>query len=197
MHSAARARPSRLSRALRRAADALYPPVCLHCRADLADPGLLCPACWAATPFLASPVCDRCGAPVTDDVPDAGDAPVCDHCLGVPFAFSRARAAVLYEGVARAMVLKLKHADRSDLAGPGAAWMARIGAPLLAEADALVPIPLHPLRFLSRRGNQSAELARRLAPRCGVPTAPELLLRRRRTPSQGGLAADEIGRAHV
>jgi len=179
--------PQRLLAALTRfagaAADVLYPPVCLECRVDLATPRTLCPACWAQATFLASPVCDRCGAPAPD-VAGTEDAPFCDHCLGVDLAFSRARAALLYDGAGRRLALRLKHADRTDLARPAGAWMARAGRKLLADADVLVPIPLHRLRFLVRRYNHAAELARWTAAASGVPAAPELLRRVRATPSQ-------------
>ncbi len=174
-----------LTRLAGAAADALYPPVCLECRVDLATPRALCPACWAQATFLASPVCDRCGAPAPD-VAGTEDAPFCDHCLGVDLAFSRARAALLYEGVGRRLALRLKHADRTDLARPAGAWMARAGRKLLAEADVLLPIPLHRLRFLARRYNHAAELARWTAAASGLPAAPELLRRVRATPSQKG-----------
>ena len=42
-------------------------------------------------------------------------------------------------------------------------WMARAGADLLAEADLLVPVPLHPLRLWRRRFNQAAVLAREVS----------------------------------
>ncbi|HET6223680.1 MAG TPA: phosphoribosyltransferase family protein, partial [Dongiaceae bacterium] len=51
------------------------------------------------------------------------------------------------------------------------------------------PVPLHWLRLLGRRYNQAALLASALAKASGRPAANDLLVRRRRTPSQGGLGA--------
>ena len=42
-------------------------------------------------------------------------------------------------------------------------WMARAGADILAGADALAPVPLHPLRLWTRRFNQAAALAHAVA----------------------------------
>ena len=67
--------------------------------------------------------------------------------------------------------------------------MARAGAALLADADLLAPVPLHWLRLFTRRYNQAALLASELGGLSGKPAINDLLLRRRRTPSQGGLGA--------
>lgn len=66
--------------------------------------------------------------------------------------------------------------------------MLRAGADLVAEAELIAPVPLHWTRLLRRRFNQSAELARHLARLAGKPDAfaPDLLRRRRATPSQEG-----------
>jgi predicted amidophosphoribosyltransferase len=37
----------------------------------------------------------------------------------------------------------LKYQDRTDLAPAMGRWMARAGRELLAEADVLIPVPLH------------------------------------------------------
>ncbi|MEE8279313.1 MAG: phosphoribosyltransferase family protein, partial [Alphaproteobacteria bacterium] len=67
-------------------------------------------------------------------------------------------------------------------------WMARAGAELLEDADLIVPVPLHRLRLLSRRYNQAALLAHGIAKASGLAVVPDLLVRTRRTPSQGRLS---------
>jgi ComF family protein len=56
----------------------------------------------------------------------------------------------------------------------------------LAEAEAVAPVPLHPFRLLKRRYNQAAEIARPLARRAGLAYLPDVLVRSKRTDSQGG-----------
>lgn len=58
-------------------------------------------------------------------------------------------------------------------------WIGRAAADVLAEVDAVVPVPLHPLRLLSRRYNQAAEIARPLARRHSLIYLPDALVRRR------------------
>ncbi len=94
---------------------------------------------------------------------------------------------LIYDGGGRRAVLALKHGDRIDMARPLARWMARSGSDLLHKADVIVPVPLHWRRFVKRRYNQSAELARCLSDISGVPCVPDLLMRTKATSSQDGL----------
>lgn len=166
--------------AARAALDLLYPPVCVACAAETADPGALCADCFRDAGFIAGPICDRCGAPSPD--------PTCDGCAHAPPAWDRGRAAALYEGAARKAALALKHADRLDVARAAAPWLLRAGRDLVADADLIATVPLHWTRLWRRRFNQSAELARALARAAGRvdALAPDLLVRTRRTGSQDG-----------
>ncbi|MGF1659103.1 MAG: ComF family protein [Rubrimonas sp.] len=170
------------------ALEALYPPVCAACGAETAAQGGLCADCFAEAAFIAAPFCDLCGAPLAERAPEAGERLVCEQCARWPPAWSRGRAAALYGGPIRKAALALKHADRLDIARTAAGWMQRAGRDLIAECDLVAPVPLHWTRLLLRRFNQSAELARHLTQRAGRPEAfaPDLLIRRRATPSQEG-----------
>jgi ComF family protein len=136
---------------------------------------------WSKIRFIAEPLCDGCGAPYEYDIGER-----CAACLARPRAFSRARAACLYDEASRDLILKLKHADRTDLAGVFVSWISRAAADLIAEADAIAPAPLHRWRLLGRRYNQAAEIARPLARRAGRVYLPDALVRTRHTESQGG-----------
>jgi ComF family protein len=87
------------------------------------------------------------------------------------------------------LILKLKHADRTDLAGLMARWLSRSARPLLEDADVVVPVPLHRWRLLRRRYNQAAEIARPLARGAGLAFLPDALERVRDTATQGGKSA--------
>lgn len=135
---------------------------------------------WSAIRFLEEPVCDGCGGPL------AYASGPCGACLAQPRAFQRARAACIYDGGSRDLILQLKHADRSELANLFALWLLRAAAPLLAEAELIVPVPMSARRLFKRRYNQAAEIARPLARRSGVRYAPDLLHRIRDAGSQAG-----------
>ena len=175
--------------------DALLPPQCLACGEIVGEPGALCGPCWAELSFVAAPLCRVCGrpfevavGPMGDDTGDeTGADMVCGGCLARPPDYAAARAALIYDEASRRLILGFKRADRTHAAPAFARWMARAGAELLAETDIVAPVPLHWSRLLARRYNQSALLANALAKLAGKRALPDLLRRRRRTPSQGGL----------
>jgi ComF family protein len=112
----------------------------------------------------------------------------CGACLARPPAFARARAVFVYDAESRSILLDFKHGDRTDFAPALARWMARAGSELLADADLIAPVPLHPRRLWSRRFNQAALLALAIGRQTGVAVRPDLMRRRRNTPSQGRLS---------
>jgi ComF family protein len=170
------------------ALDMALPPLCPSCRDPVAEPGALCPACWARLSFIAPPYCERLGIPFAYD---PGPGILSMQAIADPPAYQRARAAVRFDEVARALVHALKYGDRLDLAPTLGRWMARAGAPLLADADALVPVPLHWRRLWARRFNQSAALAGIISQQCGVPVAHGALKRVKATIQQVGLTRSE------
>lgn len=180
--------PEILRGAARLFLDSLLPPQCLACNAVVAAPGSLCATCFARISFIAPPHCERCGTPfegaVIDDL-------VCGACLKDGPVFSRARAAFVYAEDSRALILKLKHGDRTDAAVHLARWLQRAGAELIASCDVIVPVPLHRWRLLMRTYNQAALLANALHKLTGKPVAPQALVRTRATPSQGKLHRQE------
>jgi ComF family protein len=62
---------------------------------------------------------------------------------------------------------------------------------MLAEADLLVPVPLHRMRLFKRRYNQSAIIVKALSKQTGVNAMVDALTRVRSTPPQGHLSAKE------
>jgi ComF family protein len=167
--------------------DAALPTLCPACRTQVAGTGL-CAACWARLSLIEPPYCERLGIPFAYD---PGPGVLSMQAISDPPAYGRARAVARYDEVARALVHALKYGDRLDLAPIMGGWMARAGAALLAEADALVPVPLHWRRLWARRFNQSALLAQAVAHRCGLAVGGRALQRVQATPQQVGLSRAE------
>src|SRR5262249_50551519 len=163
-------RPSRLAkigtglRASLRAAtgrtlNVALPPLCPACRELVAETGL-CASCWSGLSFIAPPYCERLGIPFAYD---PGPGTLSMQAITAPPVYSRARAAVRYDDVARTLVHALKYGDRLELAPLMGRWMARAGHELLADTDALVPVPLYWRRLWLRRFNQSMLLAKAIS----------------------------------
>ncbi len=170
--------------------DVALPRLCAICREPVDGPGL-CPACWPKLSFIAPPYCERLGIPFPFD---GGPGLLSLEAIADPPAYNRARAAVRYDDIARKLVHALKYGDRLELAPLMAGWMANAGRGLIADADALVPVPLHWRRQWARRFNQSALLAEIIAKANGRVVAHGALKRVKATPHQVGLAKAE--RAH-
>ncbi len=172
----------RARRGVGHAVDLILPPLALDDGERPQSPGLSVRT-WERIQFIDGPVCDGCGAPFAYDL---GSGALCAACMARSRLIDRARAACFYDDHSRDLILKLKHADRTDLAPLFARWLSRAAVELLDEADMLCPVPLHPRRLLARRYNQAAEIARPLARLSGVAYRPDALVRRRSTTTQGG-----------
>src|SRR3954469_13456958 len=187
-------RRGRIGTALRagfaRVLDIALPQLCATCREPVHGAGL-CAACWSKLSFIAPPYCERLGIPFPFD---GGPGLLSMEAIADPPTYHRARAAVRYDDIARKLVHALKYGDRLDLAPTMGRWMARAGRELIADADALLPVPLHWRRQWARRFNQSAVLAHIIAETSGKSVAHGALKRVKATPQQVGL--DKSERAH-
>ena len=138
----------------------LLPSRCAGCEL----PGTaLCDACRDALVRVAPPVCERCGCP--------GAWPVrrCVECSGRRLGFARARAALVYDARARALVSAWKERGRRELADLVVEVVAR---PAVA---ALTFVPGDRERGRARGHVPAARLAGALAARWDVPLRPLLV----------------------
>lgn len=162
----------------------VYPPSCIACHAAVAQAQALCPRCWSGIGFIERPYCERLGTPFAVDL---GPSLLSPAAIADPPVFARARAVCRFDGAARDLVHKLKYGDRTELALTLGRMMSQAGRELLADADLIVPVPLHRLRLWTRRFNQAAALAGVLARDGQAPVAQDVLIRAKRTRQQVGL----------
>jgi ComF family protein len=161
----------------------LLAPACAACRSVLEHPlrSPVCAACWRSVHGIVAPLCVRCG----DALPSwRAPGPYCARCRRRPPGIDLARSAGRYEGALREILHVFKYEKRRPLAVPLAKLMRDAGRDVLAGADAVVPVPLHPRRAWSRGFNQADDLAREL----GLPVW-RVLRRVRHGPPQAGLPA--------
>jgi ComF family protein len=177
-----------LRSALRLMLDFALPQLCPSCREPLGDGNGLCAQCWSSLSFIEPPYCARLGIPFAYD---PGPGLLSMEAIANPPSYDRARAAVRYDDISRALVHSLKYSDRLDLSPMMGRWMARAGRELLSDVDALVPVPLHWRRQWARRFNQSAALAGVISGLTGVPVVHGGLKRVRATPQQVGMSKSE------
>jgi ComF family protein len=173
-----------LSRIARQSSDFLFPPACPGCGRMLARHAAVCQSCWSSINFIERPFCEVLGLPFSYDL---GAGILSAEAIANPPDFDRLRSACAYDGAAKNLVHALKYRDRTELAGMMAGWMTRAGSEVLEECDALVPVPLHTFRLLSRKFNQAAELAGIISTRTGKPMLAAAVRRIRNTEHQVGL----------
>lgn len=166
-----------LGRSVKPLVDLVYPPRCPLCGTALAGQDGLCGECWG---LLDIPGSEETG---TLAVPLAGEVPV--------------YAATFYNDASRRLVLDYKHGGRISHARLLARLIAtRLPDPIAAHGmPLLVPVPLHRWRLWHRGFNQAALLAGELARMGKGEALVDGLLRRRRTPSLGGLGREARERA--
>jgi predicted amidophosphoribosyltransferase len=121
---AADAIPAVLRAVLRTALDLALPPLCPSCREPV-EGQALCAACWSKLSFITRPYCERLGIPF---VYDPGPGILSMEAIADPPAYQRARAAVRFDGISRALVHALKYGDRLDLAPMMGRWISHAGA---------------------------------------------------------------------
>ena len=157
------------------------PPRCPGCSTPVERDHRFCATCWSTLRFIAPPWCARCNAPFDYH---RGAGAWCARCLANPPRHAGVRAAVAYGPVARRLALKLKYGGKIGVAATMASLIARA---MPADAELLVPVPLHRRRLWSRGFNQAALIARSLGRVSGTPVDVAALIRVRPTEVLRGL----------
>ncbi|WP_021029118.1 amidophosphoribosyltransferase [Litchfieldella anticariensis] len=153
-----------------------------------------CEPCLVALPWNL-PACLRCAEPMSGSVTD--DALLCGTCLNRPPSFVRARVPLCYQDQIAQLVQRFKF---SASPRAGALLVTLLEQALRREwscpgtrevicPEALVGVPLHPLKARQRGFDQAGWIATRLSKRLGVPCYQAV--RKRMTPSQRGLTRRE------
>ncbi|OLL54079.1 ComF family protein [Bartonella henselae] len=177
-----------LSKFTERLLTILYPPICPGCKQRVSAYGTICSECWKDLQFITKPYCPVMGVPF---VYDMGDGFFSGEALQNSLPFSRVRSVIVHKGVAQSLVTRLKYGDHVELVSFMANWMVSAGREIIDDCDIIISVPLHFRRFLKRRYNQSAELARYIARVQKKEFKPGWLVRCRHTRPQVNLSARE------
>jgi ComF family protein len=185
-------RAMKLAEAFAPLLDLVYPPRCPACGEGIAAQDGLCASCWSELVFPGEPACALCRRPF--GAPALAEGTVCAPCLADPPRHDGIAAGTLYNDASRKLVLAFKHGKRIAFAP----MLARMAASRLGELTGdwrVVPVPLHPWRLWRRGFNQSALLAHEIARLRGQRVLIDALVRRKSTPTLGGLGRAARARA--
>jgi ComF family protein len=156
---------------------------CVLCGA-LSRDGVWCKACDADLPRLGAAHCPVCALPTHDGT-------TCGRCLQHPPAFNRTVAAYAYAFPLDKLIQAVKFSEQLVLVEQLAAALAQR---IEQRPDALIAMPLHPLRLRERGFNQSQLLARSLSKRLDIPLLTDACERTRNTSPQSSLRWQERGK---
>lgn len=151
----------------------------------------MCARCLEApAPFVPEHFCVRCRTAFLSEDPLDVDG-CCGLCRAGETEFHAAYSFGHYENELRRLIQLMKYDGVRTLAPRLGRWLAE-ALPRSERFDAIVPVPLHWLRFLQRGFNQSVLLGRELSRRTGIPLRTGVLRRVKATPKQTLL--DDKGR---
>ncbi len=163
----------------------LYPVRCPFCDGIVtASEGLVCTECLSDIRIVTAPYCMKCGKPLRKE-----EAEYCRDCMCHKHDYDRGRSLLLYEGRVRASIYRFKYSGRKEYARAYARLAVETFGDFLEEIkpDALVPVPLHRKRYMTRGYNQAQLLADEIGRRIGVPVRSRLIRRIRNTIPQKAL----------
>lgn len=168
----------------RRLLNILLPPRCIKCGKILSEKNGLCPECFNSINFISAPYCHRCGRPFIKETNlKFATKQYCGACLQKKkFLFDMQRSAFMYDDDSKNLILDLKFRDKTVSAETLANMLYQCGADIWKEnPDLIIPVPIHRLRLMKRRFNQSALLVKHLAIKTNIKADYSSLIRRQNT----------------
>jgi len=170
----------------------VFPDVCQLCAAKRATKreGYVCEDCRAQVRCIDAPFCERCGLPFEGEITGTFE---CTNCREMELHFASARSAVTAQGPVLDAIHRYKYKSQmwfeeflTELFVPGASdWFRE------HPVDALLPVPLYPVKQRERGFNQAERLARRLGAAVQVPVRNDILKRVLPTPTQTRLSRSQ------
>ena len=147
--------------------DLLLPLRCLSCGRE---GYLIRPSCRLSLPRIKFPLCQRCGATVSE-------GNLCHSCLNYPLAIDGIRSAFLFQGIVRQAVLQFKYRHLKALAVQLSELIAEFLSSYPLKGEVLIPVPLYPKRLRQRGYNEATLLATELGKLISLPVEDNILVR--------------------
>jgi len=192
---------STIGRAANAALSLVFPPRCAFCEVSLDVASIEPQLCRECTHQIFTPkksACPRCGAYDFSDNSEhkTASATSCSECKRRKFTFHRVISLGVYADKLQAAVLRMKYEPGQPLA---MAVGRRLGDLLEFiedndQPDLITCIPKYWLKRLLTGVNSAETIMYGLGKRCGIASAPDLLVCQRRIKKQSLLSPDQRSR---
>lgn len=161
--------------------DVLFSHRCMFC-GNLADADV-CEECWKKITWITEPVCEICGQPF-----ETSYKSICKSCMLQKPNYDIARAIFSYDEFTKTAILNFKNKDATYLAKSFSDWIKNRHSKIIADADIIIPVPIHRRKLFFRLYNQAAILAKRLSDISNIEFNPLVLEKLKSTHTQEGLS---------
>ena len=169
--------------------DILFPPRCAVCDELLSlDSGRVCESCRRSLSYVESPRCYKCGKEIESE-----EEEYCMDCRKSVRSYVRGFPVFNYMPPLSDSLMALKYGDRQEYAAFYGEEIMRVYGRELKECQiqAIIPVPLHPRKMLSRGYNQAELIAVSLGRCMGINVRNDILKRTAFTVPQKQLSNTE------
>jgi len=169
----------------------LFPYRCVVCRLPADRAMDLCADCELSLPWL-NHVCDWC----QESLSETATLKLCGACILKPPPFEKLTALFSYDFPLVSLVHGLKFANQTAVSRVFGELLAqhlqqKIQEGIIQKPDAIIPVPLHRKRLLSRGYNQAELIALSLKSKLKLPLLNKQIVRTRYTEAQASLGLAE------
>ena len=135
----------------------------------------ICPSCYRQLPFVGSCTCYSCGKPVSDPGQE-----YCYDCRVFSKSFLGGCSLLIYDRMTQPAMVRFKYHNQRVLADFFSDEILRRYRSLFRswKINAVVPVPIHRIKYKKRGYNQAALLSSRIAYGLGLSHISDLLIRK-------------------
>lgn len=167
--------------------DSLLPPSCILCGNAGFNSQDICQPCFNDLPKNIH-YCYRCAKTFATVNPVSQ---LCGECISHSCVLDKTEAPFIYQSTIAYLIGRLKFQKQYKNARLLAYLLAKYLTQTTEMPTAIIPVPLHKIRYRERGFNQSLEIAKNLSKRLKIPVDTKSCVRNRHTPHQFNLSAKQ------
>ncbi|WP_370931559.1 ComF family protein [Bartonella sp. DGB1] len=157
----------------------IFPISCRFCNKIITDNNYICKECYKNISFLPNAL-NVYFSKYNNNLPEL-NYHIHDSYFLLPenpsIIYIKIYSAVLYDEITRKIVTQFKYNGHIFLSKLIESLISKVHSNLFKKYDLLIAVPLHPLKFLNRGFNQSAEIARLLSKQHEINFRADLIKR--------------------